>query len=135
MGHNSVADLQDVFSECGATHSVKISGQGKAIVTFADRDAAGIYIYVYICVCVCVCMCVCVCVCVCECVFARARGCGCAYVCLCVHECTCMQIYTSHVYICVYFTYIHIYISNRLVTSSARSLKSTYIYSNRDIQM
>eukprot|EP00277_Geminigera_cryophila_P044131 CAMPEP_0173089096 /NCGR_PEP_ID=MMETSP1102-20130122/25583_1 /TAXON_ID=49646 /ORGANISM="Geminigera sp., Strain Caron Lab Isolate" /LENGTH=490 /DNA_ID=CAMNT_0013972639 /DNA_START=8 /DNA_END=1477 /DNA_ORIENTATION=- len=44
LGEVSVADLQDVFSECGATHSVKISGQGKAIVTFADRDAAAMAI-------------------------------------------------------------------------------------------
>jgi len=40
LGEVSVADLKDVFSECGETASVKISGGGKAIVTFASRDAA-----------------------------------------------------------------------------------------------
>ena len=40
LGEVSVADLQDVFSECGETKSIKISGHGKAIITFAGRDAA-----------------------------------------------------------------------------------------------
>lgn len=40
LGEVSVADLQDVFSECGETKSIKISGHGKAIITFSGRDAA-----------------------------------------------------------------------------------------------
>jgi hypothetical protein len=39
LGEVSVADLKDVFSECGETAHVKISGGGKAIVSFASRDA------------------------------------------------------------------------------------------------
>ena len=36
----SVADLQDLFSECGQTRQVKIKGNGKAIVEFNDKAAA-----------------------------------------------------------------------------------------------
>ena len=42
LGEVSVADLQDVFSECGEIKSVKIAGGGKAILVFAAREAAGL---------------------------------------------------------------------------------------------
>jgi RNA recognition motif-containing protein len=40
LGGVSVADLRDLFSECGEIKHVRITGQGKAIIDFETRPAA-----------------------------------------------------------------------------------------------